>query len=1091
MLNCQKCSFDNPADMKFCGQCGTELAKKCLPCGFVNPSSYKFCGQCGVSLTRSSNASSTGTLAVSSIAERRQLTVMFCDLADSAALADKLDPEELRSLIIRYQHACTRHVTRFGGHVAQYLGDGILVYFGYPTAHEDDAHRAIYSGLGCLEAVAELNTELDLEASEQLIVRIGIHTGLVVTGEIGTGLTKEHLALGRTPTIAARLQSLAPSNSLIVSGDTYRLIAGFFETEPMGAQALKGIALPIEVYRVKQEGDAKDRFDVALRCGGLTPLVGRTFEIDQINKLWEKATQGQGQVALLKGEAGVGKSRLTRAFRDHLKNQRHSYLSTKGLAFAGASSFRPVIETLEKTFGFERHEAVSSRFQKLETTLKKHQMSLVDHAPLFASILGLPLPDDYQEVVMTPELRKRRTLEAVFQFIQHLSLEQPLLFVVEDLHWLDPSTLELLNMLVMQGPTQRIFVFFTCRPTFSSPWIARSNLTEFNLSQLNEIEVRAMVNRLTQDRGLPEEFVDAIVEKTDGVPLFVEELTKMVIESGLVKEVDGRYVIQGEFSSLNIPSTLQDSLTARLDGLGPAKEIAQLAAVIGREFSFDLLQAITDHQKSDLERHLAVLLDAELCFQRGVGSDKSYVFKHALIQETAMRSMLKSKRHHVHRKIATVIEHQHPEIARMRPEYVAQHYSDAGEYDTAINWWLRAGKHALSLSANLEAIDHLENGLKLLRTLTETDKNLQRDLQFQTALGPAYCATLGYAAPAVEKAYSRARELCRRLGETPELFPTLWGSWAYYVVRADLSAARDSANEMLRIAQSKENNALLLEAHMALGVTSYFLGRPQDALQHMELALAADSEHRDRSFTFVSGQDAGVCNLAFMGLTLWMLGRPEEALNRSREAVALARSLKHPFSLAYALNFASWLRFMLGQPDRAALLAEEEITIAGQQGFFWVTLGSIIVGWSQAQGVEVGAGLEKIRNGLAAYRGPGARLSETLQLAITAEVALKHGDALAAQACIDEALVASKQTSECFWLADLHRILGDISVHLEIDDAGQHYETALALAQQQGAIGLQQRIEASLARACSANESHASQGTSTLNVPVLVYQSHR
>lgn len=573
-----------------------------------------------------------------------------------------------------------------------------------------------------------------------------------------------------------------------------------------------------------------------------------------------------------------------------------------------------------------------------------------------------------------------------------------------------------------------------------------------------------MISRLTGERPLPEAITAQIVARTDGIPLFVEELTKTVIDSGVVKRVQDRHVLAQPGKRPSIPATLQDSLMARLDRLGKAKEVAQLAAMIGREFSFELLHAVSRFEEPDLDQSLSVLLDSELVFQRGVGLNRCYIFKHALVQEAAIQSLLKSRRQTIHLKIARVVEQRYPEIARTRPEYLAFHYAEGGDLDAAVDWWVRAGKQALMLSANIEAIAHLENALNCLGRLPDTARNRQRELHIQTSLGPAYCATLGYAAPQVERTYSRARHLCQEFEDSPQRFPMLWGYWAYSVVRGDLAAALENAGEMQCYARQHNCSNLALEANMALGLTHYFLGRPREAVSHLRQVAEHDTLERDRSFTFVSGQDAGVCGRVYLGLALWLLGDPQKALHCSREAVTLARRLKHPFSLAYALNFSAWLRLMLQRIDSAVALAKEQIALSEEHGFFWVSLGKVVYGWCLARRGAPDQGAEQIQAGLEVYRATGARLSETFQLAVLADVALQQCHYETAQGALDQAFAAATQTGERFWLAELHRLSGLLLERAGGDGAREQFEQALLVAREQGMIMLELRASASLAR---------------------------
>ncbi|VAW84504.1 Proteins incorrectly called adenylate cyclase [hydrothermal vent metagenome] len=1077
MPKCAACQFDNSDAMKFCGRCGGLLPVPCSGCQFINPTAYNFCGQCGKHLNTSLEGLNEATAqhqpniknpTLNTIpdtsAERRQLTVMFCDLADSALLSDCLDPEEFQYIIRRYQGTCTEVISRFGGHIAQFLGDGILVYFGYPKANEDDARRAVYSAINCVKAIIKLNTSLG-DTVKTLQIRIGIHTGLVVIGEMGAGSKKEHLALGRTPNIAARLQHLAAPNQVFITDSTYHLVRSFFRVEPQGQKTLKGIRDPVDVYHVAQEIDVRDRFEAIQKQGNLIPIIGRQHELKQLTHLWNQSLTGRGKVLLLVGETGVGKSRLLQAFKEKINDQNNEkiFLTAYGTAYSETSSLRTIIEMLERAFEFTPDMNASTRFKSLEIQLSEVGFDLAYYLPLFSSLLHLPLADDYEELDLTAERKKKRTLEVVFEYIFKLSAKKPLLFIVEDLHWTDPSTLEFLEMLVQQTTQHRILALFTSRPRFNVPWHNRSEVNLLNLSHLKDQDISEMVEQLTQGQKLPQTLIDEIIKKTDGIPLFVEEITLMVMESKASRQSedednDNHYV------NLSIPTSLQDLLTARLDNLGRVRDVAQLAAVIGREFSYSLLEKITDN-KATLQQDLKVLIDSELIFQSGVGNQSCYIFKHALFQETAVFSMLKTRRQEVHRKIATIAETQNPEIVTARPEYIALHYTRAGAIDSAIDWWLRAGELALKKSANIEAISHLEQGILLSESLPDTLSNNHRELSLRSAVGAAYCATTGYASKEVEQSYNHAWELCKRLDDTSEQFPILWGQWAFHVVRANLDRALEIAMEMFKAANVKNNPNLLLEANMSIGLTHYFLGNFTQARDYLEASVKADKTDRDRSFTFRSGQDAGVCARSYLALTLWVLGHPAQAKKCSEEAIILARTLNHPFSLSYALNFSSWLHYMLHDPQKAKIYTREELYLAEENGFFWLTLGSVVAGWADTQIDAPEQGIIRLQLGINDYRLPGARLSQTFLLSIQASVCLELNMLDDVKLLLDEAITAVQETQEAFWLTEIYRLYGHLAqAHGQTQVAYDYLNKSITLAQKQGAPMLQLRATESLVR---------------------------
>ena len=625
-------------------------------------------------------------------AERRQLTVLFCDLVDSTALASQLDPEDLREVVRAYQETCAKVIARFEGHIAQYLGDGLLVYFGYPLAHEDDAQRAVRAGLGMVEALGQLNIRLKQDRGVELAVRLGIHTGLVVVGEVGGGTRQEQLALGETPNLAARLQGIAAPNTVVISAATVHLLGGFFACQSLGTPALKGLAQPLEVYRVLYESTARSRLEAA-GSTGLTPLVGREQEVGLLRERWAQVKDGIGQVILLSGEAGIGKSRLVQVLTEHVAAEPQAWLTPCQCSpYYQNTALYPMIELLERVaLRFDREESPQQKLRKLEGFLVQYGLPLTEAVPLFAALLSLPLGTDYAPLTVSPEQQKQQTLHALLTILLRIAAQQPVLFVMEDLHWVDPTTLEFLTLLVDQGPTARILALWTFRPDFSPPWTGRSHLTQVTLHRLPRQQATEMTDRVAHGKALPTEVVEQVVAKTDGVPLFVEELTKMVLESGLLQEREDRYELTGPLPPLAIPTTLHDSLMARLDRLATVKGLAQLGAALGREFSYALLQAVSPWDEETLQRGLHQLVEAEFLYQRGLPPQATYLFKHALIQETAYQSLLRSTRQQYHQRIAQVLEARFPATSETQPELLAHHYTEAGLREQALPYWQQAG----------------------------------------------------------------------------------------------------------------------------------------------------------------------------------------------------------------------------------------------------------------------------------------------------------------------------------------------------------------------------------------------------------------
>jgi predicted ATPase/class 3 adenylate cyclase len=1010
-------------------------------------------------------------------AERRQLTVLFCDLVDSTTLASQLDPEELRTVVRAYQETCAKVIARYEGHIAQYLGDGLLVYFGYPLAHEDDAQRAVRAGLGMVEALGQLNTRLEREWGMQLAMRLGIHTGLVVVGEIGGGTHHEQLALGETPNLAARLQGIAPPNTLVISAATYQLLGGFFACQSVGTPLLKGVAQPLEVYQVLYESTARSRLEAA-GSAGLTPLVGREPEVGLLRERWAQVKDGLGQVVLLSGEAGIGKSRLVQVLTEHVATEPQAWLTPCQCSpYYQNSTLYPMIELLERVaLRFEREESSQQKLNKLEGFLVQYGLPLAEAVPLFAALLSLPLTTGYAPLALSPEQQKLKTLHALLTILLRITAQQPVLFVMEDLHWVDPTTLEFLSLLIDQGPTARILALWTFRPDFSPPWTGRAHVTQITLNRLPRRQAAEMTGRVAHGRALPAEVVEQVVAKTDGVPLFVEELTKMVLESGLLQEREEHYALRGPLPPLAIPATLHDSLMARLDRLATVKGLAQLGATLGREFSYVLLQAVAPWDEATLQRGLQQLVEAEFLYQQGLPPQATYRFKHVLIQETAYQSLLRSTRQQYHQRIAQVLEARFPELCEIQPELLAQHYTEAGVLAQALPYWQRAGQRALERSANLEAVAHLTKGLEVLATLPDTPERAQQELDFQITLGPALLVTKGQAAPELLHAYTRARELCQQVGETPQLFQVLRGLWYFYLHRVELRTAREMGEHLLTLAQRVGDPALLLEAHYALGNTLNYLGEFAAAQAHFEQVIALYDRQEHHAHAFLYGQDPGVVCRHYAAVTLWYLGYPEQARQRSQEAMTLAQELAHSHSLAFALVFAAWVHHLRREWPLTYERAEATIALAAELGFgVYAAMGRIFRGWALAEQYaapgagqgHVEEGMAQMQQGLAAWRTTGAAVFQPYGLALLAKASAQVGQHEAGLTLLAEALALTNDRGERRWEAELYRLQGELLLVRSVEheaEAETSFCQALDIARHQHAKSWELRAAMSLSR---------------------------
>ncbi len=991
-------------------------------------------------------------------AERRQLTVLFCDLVDSTRLAAGLDPEDWREVMRGYQEAATQVIERLDGHVAQYLGDGLLVYFGWPRAHEDDAERGVRAGLGIVEAVTAGNDALDAKHGLRLAVRIGIHTGPVVVGEMGSGEHRETLALGDTTNLAARLQGVAETDTVVVSAATLRLVRGIFITGDRGSYMLKGFAEPVAVHRIVRPSGVRSRLDLA--AGKLTPFVGREQEVDLLLSRWEQVQEGHGQVVLVDGDAGIGKSRLVQLLHARLAEERHSWLECCSSRYHRSSAFRPIIELLEEALRFSPEDAPEARVALLEAALGRAVFDASQTLPLLATLLSLPLPDRYSPLFLSPEAQRHQTLELLANWLFSLTEQQAMVLVIEDLQWADPSTLELLGRLVEQVPTVPLLLVLSARPEFTAPWGTRSHLLHLTLSPLTRPQMTTMVDAIAGERALPGTVVKEVVTRSDGVPLFVEELTKSALESDRLE-------------GLEIPATLQDALMARLDRLGAAKEVAQLASVLGREFPHALLAAVSPLEAPGLEAAIRRLLEAEILYQRGAPPSATYHFKHALIEDAAYRSLLRSARQRHHERVVRILQEHFPGRVASEPELAAHHCAEAGLVAEAITYFQQAGEAAYARSAQVEAVTHLTSALDLLDGLPESAERDQREATLQLALGASLIAAKGYSHEDVERAYGRARELSRSLGDEPQLFQAVHGLRALHTTRGELQSARELAEQALRLAQQSGEPAQLLNAFIGAGSVLNFLGEWAGSVDHFEQAveLCDASGHGSLWESKTSRRhplDPRVGSRAFLPTSLWVLGYPERALARCRELVEAGRESDHPFSLAFAVFWVGLFHLARGERKPTRAWAEEAIAISEQQRFpLFLQIGRILRGWALAASPRGERGLEELRQGLAELAGEGASGLGSFALWMLADASRRVGRLDDALGALNAAFALSQQKHSVFWDAEIHRLKGDILLerHPAVqEEAEACFRRALEVAREQQARSFELRAATSLAR---------------------------
>jgi len=995
-------------------------------------------------------------------AERRQLSVLFCDLVGSTELAARLDPEDLREVMQAYQDCCAAVITGFEGHVAKVMGDGVLAYFGYPVAHEDDPERAVRAALQLVRAVEALRPipEVALEA------RIGIATGLVVVGDlISVGATDRDTVVGETPNLAARLQTVAEPGEVVVAAGTRRLLGRLFELADLGERRLKGFARPVHAFRVVGESAAEGRFE-ARQATAMTPLVGREHELGLLLDRWQRARGGEGQAVLLTGEPGIGKSRIVRALRERLlAREPHTVLRYQCSPYYGNSALHPVSEQIERAAGIARDDPADARLDKLEALIVRAGLELAEATPLIAGLLSIPTGGRYPESELGPQRRKEKLLDCLIAHLVGLAGRRPVLVVYEDAHWIDPTTLELLTLTIARVPDLPVLVVVTARPEFVPPWDSPRHLTLLPLTRMGRQDGAALALRVTGGKALPSAVLAQIVAKTDGVPLFVEELTKTVLESGLLHDAGDRYELAGPLGEMAIPVTLHASLMARLDRLAPVKEIAQIGAVIGREFPYELLAAVTDFTDAQLAAALDQLCAAELIFQRGTPPEATYSFKHALIQDAAYQSLLRSRRQQLHARIATALEERFPEIARTEPELVAHHFTVAGDGARAVRYWHRAGLLATARSATTEAIAHLRAGLALLRSMPEAT-GLEADLQL--ALGGALAAARGHGVPETGEAFARAVELARASGRTEVLYPALDGQVTCHFSRAELGPALELAEAFLAAAREHAESAPAIVAHADIGIIHLSRGALDLAESHFERAIALFDPARHGHLRLTYSYDFRVIAEGYLAWTCHALGFPDQARRRSEGSIAIAREVAHPLSLGFALARASAVHQL--RRDVAAVEASTEAmqALATEQGLgTYIAMAAFYRGWALVQRGGHDAGIALLEQALAAFRASRDEDFFPFTLAVVAEALAAAGAHDRARVLIGEGLERVARNEEGWFAAELLRLESGLLLAAgdgEVAHAEAGLRRAIAVARRQNARTWELRATRDLAR---------------------------
>ncbi|RKU27993.1 hypothetical protein C6499_10670 [Candidatus Poribacteria bacterium] len=1158
--------------------------KPCANCGFLNPP-FKFCGECGTPLEGTSRAHefpATDTVSIEQTlphgAERRQLTVLFCDIVDSTAFTEKLDPEELRNLLEVYRTCIMEVVLAQNGHVARYFGDGILVYFGYPIAHEDTAHRAVRAALGIVAALETLNPYLHNSFGVEINVRISIDTGRVVIWHISAQESPEAIDIvGKTPNLAARMQKLAAPNNIVIGDTTHQLVEGFFKCDALGAAELRGISQPVNIYQVSGEIPAQSRLDIASMTG-LTPLIGREREVEILKQGWTHALAAKGQALLIEGEAGIGKSRCVQLIQEHVENHPEVVtLEGRCSPYYQNSPLYPILSLFqEHIVQFTSTDTAQIRLEKLENLLRDYSISTVgqdtnsedsetqtdtsETLPLLAELLdipfevqrqtetrigarpyGRPVEQDIYPSGWRGSQRRQQTLEVLVQVLLKMSEQKPILFVVEDLHWIDPSSIEFLTLLITRIENARIFTVLSRRSDTQHfqrniqsnedenlQTAPENNLTNSALNReilekllqpawantlplttLTPPQVKTMIQHVAGDTQLPPNLLTQIVERTEGVPLFVEELTQMMLEGDTAAlSSDASDITRPQPQTMQVPVTLQDLLTARLDELGTVKEIIQLSATLGREWTAELLHQIAsgvnleNHTFTDLASLKAELdkLVSTYILNRNELPDNQfrYTFRHPLLRETAYQSLLKSRRQQYHQQIAEVLQR----TDSLQPELVAYHYTEAGIPEKAVDYWHRAAHRALEHSANVEGVRHIMQGLAALETLA-TNGNTpvqqvaveQRELELQTTLGTALIATKGYASPEVEAAYTRARELLETLEKREEShvedasdtlldrikdlrFPVLFGLWLSHLVRGRLLSARELGEACLAIAKQAENQAFEVEAHRALGATLYYLSEFKNALAHLEAGIERyQPQHHPVPAFLHYVAEPGMTLLAYSAPLLWGLGYPVQSEERINKAAIIGKKTNHPFSDAVSLHFKTVLYQYRGEVEQVDTSATQMLQICKEHGFsVWEAAATVMKGWVLAEQNHPEEAITMIRKGITTWEETRAEMLLPLFLALLAQAYQRAGQHNLALQTLDSASCVITRTGERNYAAELTRQKGELCLILAkeveavstentqptVAQAESYFQEALIIARQQDAKSWELRAALSL-----------------------------
>ena len=990
--------------------------------------------------------------------ERRQLTVMFCDLVGYTPLSQNIDPEDLQVVLQLFRETCAKIVERYNGFISRYMGDGILVLFGYPGAQENDAERAVHAALEIAKAVHDL--KIPNHDHLQLSVHTGIATGLVVAGHvIGTGPSREEAIVGETPSLAARLQGLAGANEVVIAEDTRKLLRGAFECRSLGKQALKGFKAPVNAWQVIGPREVEFRFDAA-QTSRLSPLVDRCAEFDHMWRLWNKAKLRSSWVLLLCGEPGIGKSRLAKALRDRVESEPHVSVQFQCSPYYRNTALYPFAQQLERAAGFERDDSDGVRAEKLRALLGEELL------PVFARLASVPMRDGKDISQLSAQRQKDLTFTAMLEHLSTLARERPVLATIEDVHWIDPTSLELITFVIDRIGDARVLFLVTFRPEFSPPWTARPNVSNLILSGLPQAHGEALARNVLGRRRASREIIAQVVGKTGGVPLFIEELTKSLVESGVLSGRAGRRARSEPLPLGSIPVTLMDSLMARIDQLGEAKRIAQIGAVIGQEFTLSLMESITQEPEAELRATLERLVASGLALQQVSATETRYFFKHSLVRDAAYNSVLRRRREKIHARIAECLEAGFPEIVANQPELLAHHCSRAGMTEKAIRYGQMAGQRASERSANLEAASHLANAFALLDALPNAQIRRELELSLLITLGPVEIAIKGSGSEKASETYARAVALCAELPDSPLHFAAYWGQWR---TSKSYLTKRERADTLSAVAGKLGDPGLRLQAHHCQWASLFNLGFQRDCCQHIErgLQLYESGDFRWHASVY-GGHDPAVCGHGEAALSLWLLGLPHQAMSRIHQALAIADSLSHAGSTAHAIDIALMLhRFRQDAPEVYAR-SEQLISLSEHEGFpAHRAKGKMFRGWALSRLGDVERGITSLNEGLAALRAIATNEDLPVFLEMLAECHAMIGQTSEGLRALDAAFAEAEDAALRYWLAELLRRKGELLLQAPGGDDAQAescFTDALRIAREQDARSLELRAAMSYAR---------------------------